>query len=429
MTSNDLVDGSAGKALDFDGSNDGITKSDNAALDIGTTTDLTIEALVKPDSIGSQVLILQKRGTSSPYVGYHVFLQSSGVITGAARGSGDPVTTQTNSSSALSTSSYTYVAVAYDRDGNIQVYINGEADGGYVSMSSVANMDNSGSLEIAYPTHGSAGNFNGIIDEIRISTTLRSSAWIKASSYAIFDNLINYGSFAQLTLPPIELNGSLVFGEFGDSELTLPSYTITAASIETINAVTIELLMLELTSKTPPLADIIITPSEFKIKAAGSGENILKSKLALPKPATKAAGKKGNINTANIKLTSPNIYAQLAASAALTLPTLELLALLTSDKDCSAKINLLKPKITAEAKTGRLADLKLPTRKLTVSAKLLSQNLATFDKTTGKYKVRAKGLNGTVGSISIELQTPTTLHAENYQSNNAAAKLTLWRQL
>jgi len=193
MTSSDLVDGKIGKALDFDGSDDYVysaaasptafTFSGNfcvsciAKIDIGSTNDLVFKSVSNNDwnsaTNGDYCLII---GTDLRPIFY---IKGA---TGNAGGSGQIITQGTY---------YQYDAI---RVGNtITLYINGVQSGN--TSTYAGTVGNNMQCAAAYnQTNLSAGNFDGIIDEIRVSNTDRSAAWIKSTYYSNWGDFITFGA-------------------------------------------------------------------------------------------------------------------------------------------------------------------------------------------------------------------------------------------
>lgn len=200
MTAGDSVDGQTGKALDFDGSDDLINCGSDASLDdMGT---FTLEALAYPDTFGggSAARILSKMN-SSHSDGWDFYIHDNNDnLNFVQRMSGDSGI-WTSPSSSVSTGSWQHLAATYD-DSSVSndaiLYI----DGASVSVTetqaptgSVA-ADTANDLIIAdlHPSDTDLRNFDGPICEVRVSGSIRSAAWIKATYHSLFDTLGSWGS-------------------------------------------------------------------------------------------------------------------------------------------------------------------------------------------------------------------------------------------
>jgi hypothetical protein len=175
-----------GEGQDLDGTGDRITIADSTSLDFGTG-DFTISAWGKPD--GALDIFGQRQDSSNQQRAYiqtdktfrgYLYLSSSIVVevinlNALISNWGDPVN----------------LDWVCDRDDSNYLYKNGSSE--TLSTNTTDNGSNNlnltGSNEI-----GSFGDSygDGAIDEVRISDTARSSAWIKADYHAQTDDLIDW---------------------------------------------------------------------------------------------------------------------------------------------------------------------------------------------------------------------------------------------
>jgi chitodextrinase len=153
------TDGRFGGALRFDGVDDWVTVADAASLDL--TGNLTLEAWVKPDALGSswRTVVLKEQATNLVYALYantstrnasgHVFIGSD---------------RDTRTSSQLPLDTWTHVATTYDGS-TLRFYVNGVQ---------AAQRSVSGSLATSSGPLRLGGNgvwnewFDGEIDEVRV---------------------------------------------------------------------------------------------------------------------------------------------------------------------------------------------------------------------------------------------------------------------
>ncbi|SDU26505.1 LamG domain-containing protein [Desulfobacula phenolica] len=194
MDFNNLVDGLIGKALSSDGIDDYIDLGN--ILDFGTDDDFTIEMFFKTSLADS---LIQKKathtGTSEP--GYALYLRDSAPYLQAIFSDG---TTRLEAFDSFSTNlidnAWHYIAVTMDGGlGKVQGY----ADGIFLddgTASGLGTLLNSQSLEIGrnYNNDSPTNYFNNLIASTKISNTIRSAAWIKASNYALRNELITWGA-------------------------------------------------------------------------------------------------------------------------------------------------------------------------------------------------------------------------------------------
>jgi hypothetical protein len=176
MTSSDLVSGNIGRALQFDGSDDGITAADASSLDI--TSAVTVSAWFRAGSLDDWVRLAAKSHTSeaSPYTVYGLLLDDNDHIRGEISDGGTQYFV--NGSTTLNTADYFHAVFTYDGS-NLKLYLNGSQEGNTTSHSGDVDA-NSQVFSIAKSGYDN-DYFNGNIDEVRLSNTARSADWIKLS--------------------------------------------------------------------------------------------------------------------------------------------------------------------------------------------------------------------------------------------------------
>ena len=150
--------GKYGRALTFDGVNDWVTVADAADLDL--TTGMTLEAWVRPSSLGSWRTVILKQSPGglaySLYASNEQSLVESDVNIGADVGAAAPA--------ALAVNTWSHLAVSYDGTA-LRLFVNGvEVDSRPLSGSMLTS---TGVLRIGGNSVWSEF-FAGRIDEIRI---------------------------------------------------------------------------------------------------------------------------------------------------------------------------------------------------------------------------------------------------------------------
>jgi hypothetical protein len=187
MATADLVDGQFGKCLDFDGVNDEVSCGSDAELDDITLK--TIEAFVSPDNYGENLsgrLLCKSRwylSTKSSYSGFEFSQQATahGIWT-----------------CPLTLSTFQHIAVTFDRglitnvplmyvDGASATVTQRQAPSGSFSSDATYNFVVGGNAANAF------NNYNGKTDEVRVSSVIRTAAWIKTTSGGLWDDLLIFG--------------------------------------------------------------------------------------------------------------------------------------------------------------------------------------------------------------------------------------------
>ena len=190
------ADGKVAKAQDFDGTDDYITVPDSSSLDI--TGSITLEALIKPDTVsGYRTFVCKGRTSASVENTNYAFRQYGANLDFYYRY--NTIWHAYTVSNQFSVGNWYHVAVTYTfgTGTSIKVYINGVQKTGSWGESCTGNdpaQTNDISLKIGKIYDASSELFDGLIDEVRISNVARSAAWIKASYYSGNNSLVSYGS-------------------------------------------------------------------------------------------------------------------------------------------------------------------------------------------------------------------------------------------
>ena len=196
MTSDDLVDGKIGKALDFDGSDDYINCGDDTSLN--TPDAITIEALINKVWVDVNNHIVGKFNSSLD--GWYLAVQYAG-----SSANKEYVSFRTDSNTqklafkhGIGDNEWGLITITWD--GNT---ITGYVDGVYKAEASMTNLQLV-SHAVWIGTWDRSGNnyFDGIIDELHISNIARSPAWIKATYHSNRNTLLTYGSVQNYISPP-----------------------------------------------------------------------------------------------------------------------------------------------------------------------------------------------------------------------------------
>lgn len=174
------ADGKVAKAQYFDGS-DYISVPENDVLD---PTIITIEAWVKISSAPTNNGNIVEKGSN---LGYRFRINNNQTVSWFDRGEVNYLTTTT----MVSLNSWTYIVVMGDSSG-LKIYLNGVLDksGG----SAYGSPNTSDPLYIGV-CKLFREYFNGLIDEVRISSVARSADWIKATYHSTNNTLISSWSY------------------------------------------------------------------------------------------------------------------------------------------------------------------------------------------------------------------------------------------
>lgn len=196
MESGDMVDGKVAKGLDFDGSNEYVDWGDLFYSDI-----ITIEALINPDSITDYHSIVVKNNSSgvthATSMAYRFMLATATnrIFLAAWNSSAATVLNFGSSNDAVSTGSWQYVACVMAGNGNESyLHANNAVVGSATQSGAIRNDTNR--IQIGARTNDDNDRyFPGLMDEVRISSVVRSEAWRTATYYTCFDTFITAGPF------------------------------------------------------------------------------------------------------------------------------------------------------------------------------------------------------------------------------------------
>lgn len=189
MTYDDREEGKVGYALDFDGSNDYLQGSDWFYSNV-----LTVEAVFKSDVVGNIKIIALKRnlGISHNAGEWSFGLGSSGDIMFGAWGSGG-VSFDVRSTSVISSGVWYYGAGRCDGS-TAYSFLNLEKGTGESQVYTIR--DSSSEIQVGCRSANNDDRwFDGPIDEVRISNVARSDAWLKATYYSLFNELVTVGGW------------------------------------------------------------------------------------------------------------------------------------------------------------------------------------------------------------------------------------------
>ncbi len=200
MTSGDLVDGQIGKGLDFDGGDDYINLP-TSLCDTGSLSDeMTVELCFNQRSYPGANSYSGLISKGDAWLTNRTFIydlnkdgSTNTLRFSIGTGAGNAGASASYDVPILYSTNY-YTAGKYDGS-DVYLYLNdSEIDtsthvGGDVYESSVTPV-----IGGLYTGDNGWSEFDGIIDELRISKVSRSEAWIKATYYSNWNDLITYSS-------------------------------------------------------------------------------------------------------------------------------------------------------------------------------------------------------------------------------------------
>jgi hypothetical protein len=212
MTSADLVDGKIGKAIEFDGGDDQIVQKFNS--NISGDAVFTLSGFLKANILNAAGTIVGA-GANDTLKALALVIMTNGQ-TGLSFADSNNAHTAANS---ITTGNWYYITatkVAGAINTTTKIYLN-SVDTALVSPpTTIPNITN---------TPITIGNFfaniNGIIEEVRISNTARSAAWIKATYYSNWDAFVTFSVAVEFTFTnPIPAHLSTAYGTIKQLYLT-----------------------------------------------------------------------------------------------------------------------------------------------------------------------------------------------------------------
>lgn len=190
----DDVTGIVADAKSFPDTADKITFSTN---NYGSSNTYTVETIVYPTS----------------ETGVHLWESDNALGAPSMEGSSTTLNYWTNNATSISTgnlgtTAYRYLAAKYDKTQTSKALI---VDASVMGTESTNVSDTFGS-SFYLGNRGKSGgfgvdarNYGGTVDELRVSVVARSDAWLKATYYSNFDNLLSYS--APLAAPTFKFDG------------------------------------------------------------------------------------------------------------------------------------------------------------------------------------------------------------------------------
>jgi len=190
MTSGDQVIGKIGGSLDFDGSNDYVFTTNS----FNNPQNFTVSAWFKTGSAsGKRVVGFEnaQTGTGSGSWDRHIYVGTDGKVYFGAYSGSTNVAVSTNT---LTDNTWHYaVGVRDDGANRVRLYIDGNLNNSTYNSAAenYTGWWRIGSYKASGWPSGQDGYFPGVIDEVRVSNTIRSADWIKTE----YNNQSNPATF------------------------------------------------------------------------------------------------------------------------------------------------------------------------------------------------------------------------------------------
>ena len=194
----DWIKGKAGKALDFDGTDDYVTVPQTANLD--GFSQFTISAWIKQDSSKDAAFLSTKNSNNSGP--YYVWINGNGSITffaSAVNANNRYSYITTNTTGLITYGAWHHVVAVFNGSTDLTVYVDGVSyTGTYGSAGSAFSSVVDTSIPILIGTYSTYGpdagiEFNGKIDEVRIYSSALTATQIK--------NLYQNSKYTQVNTP------------------------------------------------------------------------------------------------------------------------------------------------------------------------------------------------------------------------------------
>ncbi|MFW9796231.1 MAG: DUF2341 domain-containing protein [Candidatus Thorarchaeota archaeon] len=193
MTSSDSVSGQFGNAIDLEGVNDYIDFGNPAELQI--TGAITVESWFKADFIDNDYLVV--KSAENNFRGWDLSFDVDSSISPAGwvmfRFSPDGVSTTSIGYERVETGQWYHVVGVFQPSLYARFYLNGELVDQITTGTPASMNDPNRPFRIGRRSDNPGGTsyFDGIVDEVRVSTVARSDAWIRTQ----YNNQRNPGLF------------------------------------------------------------------------------------------------------------------------------------------------------------------------------------------------------------------------------------------
>ncbi len=185
--------------LNFDGTDNYVSKSNDADLNFGANTDFSLEVIFKTSTHTNEDVLIIKGSTGGGGKRYIMTLRTA---TGYLVGGVDDNATNPEAIGVtdVTDGEWHHVIITFDRNGNMQIYLDGSTDGAAVSMAAVGDIDDATKpLAIGINANDLSSNpFTGNIALARIWNRVLSAAEV----------LTLYGYWMHIPIPVADQWGS-----------------------------------------------------------------------------------------------------------------------------------------------------------------------------------------------------------------------------
>ena len=221
MISDDLVTGKIGKAIEFNGSSQGIRIDSSSNLNPGTG-DMTWSAVFKTSDSVNNTYLYSNYENNGDRVEFRVYAGKMRLI---VRDDADSV--RRDGSTTVSDDVFHQITAVYTGgvSPTINYYLDGNIDNGSYDTQTLSNGNivPGGTYDYIGMRGASSDYFPGIIDEVCISNIARSAAWIKATYYSDWNDLVTFNYYGTITFifsNPIPVPYSTMYGLAHQLQLT-----------------------------------------------------------------------------------------------------------------------------------------------------------------------------------------------------------------
>lgn len=181
MTGKEWVPGKYGSALNFDGVNDNISRTDDDELDFTTTDSFTLESWIKHTTQASgQDIILAKYETTGGDGGYKLLMEADGDITCGVDNDNStfPLDFFTSTAATYDDDTWHHVACVKNGSTSLDLYIDGALIGQDTSLTTSGTYANNDTYYAGIDGDGTSNAWLGQLDEIKIYRYARSQSQV-----------------------------------------------------------------------------------------------------------------------------------------------------------------------------------------------------------------------------------------------------------